>query len=273
MRRVRVSAVLVKMLVAAIAIYLAFGLILFLAQRSLLFPRSAPTVEPIVPNGSVLRIDTDGELPVFALYVPAAPHRKTIVHFHGNGEQLGVLTRLATTETRSGLGFFAVEFPGYGLARAGRPSERSIVHAAEIALEHLRRHIGVSDEAIVLQGQSLGSGVAAAMAARGFGSQLVLVSPYTSIADLGQRSYPIFPVRLLALDRFDTARLAPKIRIPTLILTGTDDEVVPTTMATRLAGLFPHAVLRRFPGRHHNDMLDDPGLFDEIEGFIRGPRS
>lgn len=51
---------------------------------------------------------------------------------------------------------------------------------------------------IVLEGHSLGSGVAAVMA------RLFLLAPYSSMVDAAQRALPIFPVRFLLRDRCDT---------------------------------------------------------------------
>ncbi|HYM17384.1 MAG TPA: alpha/beta hydrolase, partial [Micropepsaceae bacterium] len=91
---------------------------------------------------------------------------------------------------------------------------------------------------LILWGHSLGSGVAAQMAAEGRGKALVLESPYTSLADLGAELYPIFPVRLLLTDPFDTATLVSDIKVPVLIFHSTDDPVVPYAMGTRLAARF-----------------------------------
>jgi fermentation-respiration switch protein FrsA (DUF1100 family) len=76
------------------------------------------------------------------------------------------------------------------------------------------------------------------MAAEGRGVGLILLSPYTAIVDIDAAQYPLFPVRLLDRDPFDTMALVPKIRIPVLILHGTDDRTVPFAMGERLAGAF-----------------------------------
>jgi uncharacterized protein len=104
------------------------------------------------------------------------------------------------------------------------------------------------------------------MALRGHGSRLVLISPYTSIADLGARTYPYFPVRWLLLDRFDTESKAPRIRLPVLIVHGIEDEIVPVAMGERLARLFPNAQLKLVAGGHHNDLLSTE--MDVLTGCI-----
>jgi fermentation-respiration switch protein FrsA (DUF1100 family) len=89
----------------------------------------------------------------------------------------------------------------------------------------------------VLAGLSLGSGVAAEMAYEAATSTgwphgvtpgaLLLFSPYRSIPEVAAARYPIFPVRLLARDRFDTASKLAALRVPMFVAHGEDDQVVP----------------------------------------------
>ena len=60
---------------------------------------------------------------VYAIHRAAPPGAPTLVHFHGNGEELGDLGPLLALLADAGFGVYAVEYPGYGLAREGRPSE------------------------------------------------------------------------------------------------------------------------------------------------------
>ena len=170
----------------------------------------------------------------------------------------------------AGLGFYAVEYPGYGLAAVGQgPSEKGIYAAAERALAHLHEELGVPRERTVLQGQSLGSGVAVEMAKRGLGTRLVLITPYTSIVEVGARIFPWLPASLLVRDPFDSAAKAPELKLPVLIVHGTRDEVIPVDMGQRLGTLFPNATTRILEGRRHNDVLDQPAILQELVRFAR----
>jgi pimeloyl-ACP methyl ester carboxylesterase len=106
---------------------------------------------------------------------------------------------------------------------------------------------------VVIEGQSLGTAVAAELAARRRVRKLVLISPFTSVTDLVGRFFP-FPARYLVRDRFDTRAIAPGIRIPVLIIHGSDDEVVPFAMGEELARVFPDARLISVEGGGHNDL-------------------
>lgn len=65
----------------------------------------------------------------------------------------------------------------------------------------------------------MGSGVAAAMAAEGRCTALVLLAPHTSLPDIATTHYPFVPGFML-LDRLDTLARAADIHVPTLAVHG-----------------------------------------------------
>lgn len=249
--------------------YLALCVLVFVRQREMLFPAPPGAREPELPGATLLRIPGPEGSTVYALHVPAPEGAPTVVHFHGNGEQLADTAWLAQRFQDAGLGFYAVEYPGYGLAAGQGPSEKGIYAAAETALAHLQGALEVPRERTVLQGQSLGSGVAVEMAKRDRGARLVLISPYTSVTEIGARIFPLLPASLLVRDPFDSAAKAPGLRLPVLILHGTRDEIIPVDMGQRLGALFPNATVRLLDGRSHNDVFDRPSIFENLMRFAR----
>ncbi|MBI5545706.1 MAG: alpha/beta hydrolase [Deltaproteobacteria bacterium] len=215
----------------------------FAFQGRMIFPAPTPSSALPVMGGTLLRLSSEmGE--VFALHHEGPPGAATVVFFHGNGEQLLDLEDWAVQLHRNGLGVLVVEYPGYGLAQAsGPPSEKGCYEAAETALAHLREKLGVGAERTVLAGSSLGTAVAAEMAARGRGSRLVLLSPITSIAEAARRVFPYLPLRWLVRHRFDTASKVSRITVPTLVVHGGRDGVAPVEMGRALARDLPLAKL------------------------------
>jgi pimeloyl-ACP methyl ester carboxylesterase len=180
---------------------------------------------------------------------------------------------LSTSLRARGLGFFAPEYPGYGLSGTESVSERAIYEDAEAALVHLCGVERVTREQIVLQGQSLGTGVAIEMAIRGHGSRLVLISAYTSMPDMARRLVPFLPAGLVVRDRFDSAAKASRVTLPALVIHGKDDELIPASMGEALARLLPNAELEVLPGVHHNDVWSAaPSLPARIAAFAGATR-
>lgn len=244
--------------------YLGLLAVLFVAQRALLFP--APK-HPLPLGRAVQRLEVNdvlGKMP--ALYRAPAEGKPVVAFFHGNGGQLADADWLAEQLAPSGVGVFSVEYPGYAGA-PGAPSEEAIFRVADEGIQELEAQ--VPRERWVMMGQSLGTGVATEMAARGHGAKLVLVSPFTSIPDVSVRMFPIAP-GFLVRDRFDSASKAPGIQVPVLEFHGTDDEVVPYPLGKQLSLLFPHCTLVTLPGAHHNDVLDRPEVLKQIVDFALG---
>ncbi len=237
------------------------------AEPGLIFQPRPVRVEPKIHGGQLLRIPVaEGEAAV-AVWVPAPPGACTVVHFHGNAEQLADVGWFAMSYERAGVGLLAVEYPGYGLAH-GEPSERSIYRAADAAMAYLRDTLHVPQDRTVLEGWSLGTATATELALREEGSRLILIAPFTSIMDLGRMMFPILPVSLLVRDRFDTAGKAPRISMPTLIVHGTADHVIPVEMGEHLGTLFPHATTVIVSNADH-DVAQHNETMDRIVAFAR----
>jgi fermentation-respiration switch protein FrsA (DUF1100 family) len=202
---------------------------------------------------------------VHALGLPAPGGGRTIVYFHNNRETAGGRADVARALRARGFGVLLVEYRGYGVSRGSAPSEDGLYLDAEAALDMLAGR-GLGPERIVLWGTSLGTGVAAEMAHRGRGARLVLETPYTSIPDLVADAAPMLPAGILVPDHFDTLSKSGGILVPTLVIHGDADEVVPFWMGVRVAQAIRGARLLRIAGARHGDLFarDGKRLLAEI---------
>ena len=157
------------MLIAVAICAALYGLVvvgLYAGQRRILFPRDAGEVDPATlgVKAEILRLKTaDGES-LLAWRIRPEPGRPMIVYFHGNSGGIDLRFERFRALAEAGMGLIAIEYRGYA-SSTGSPSERGLkldgeaAYAAAIAS-------GVAPERIVLLGESLGSGVAVALAAR-----------------------------------------------------------------------------------------------------------
>jgi pimeloyl-ACP methyl ester carboxylesterase len=240
--------------------------------RHYLFPRRDVAV--VAPPSSVetwTLSAADGEA-VHAVGVwSGGGSGRVLVHFHNNRETAVDPIWLARELAGRGLDVVLVEYRGYGLSSAGAaPTEQGLYLDAEAALDELARR-GYGPERVVLWGTSLGSGVAAEMARRHRGAALVLVSPYTSIADLVREHAHFTPPAILLPDRFDTEAKASDIHVPTLIIHGDADQIVPFRMGERLASSISGATLVRVQSGTHGDLFAhaEARLLDRIAEFAK----
>ena len=80
----------------------------------------------------------------------------------------------------------------------------------------------------------MGCGVAVELGLKDNFKSIILEAPFTSIADIGQKKYPIYPVKYLTLDKFDNLSKIGKILSPLLIIHGKKDEVIPYEHSLKL---------------------------------------
>jgi len=224
-------------LAAFVALYAALFLALLFGQRKILFWAHAAEVDPATLGlkAKVLRLKTEDGETLLAWSVPPAPGRPLILYFHGNAGGLDLRAERFRAMVKAGMGLIAIEYRGYA-SSTGSPSERGLkldgeaAYAAAIAS-------GVEPERIVALGESLGSGVAVALAARHKVGALVLDSPYSSIVDVAAAAYWFVPVRALIRDPFRNDLLIGSVNAPTLMVHGTKDRVVPLRFGEKLFAL------------------------------------
>ena len=161
----------------------------------------------------------------------------------------------------------ALNYRGYG-GSGGKPSEAGIILDAKAAYDFAAACYGA--DRIVLWGESLGTGVAVALAAEQPVARIILESPYSSIADVAASIYWFVPVRLLLSDSFRSDLRIAKVTVPVLVVHGERDNIIPITYGERLYQLIPGPKrFIRLPHAGHNDH-DAHGLPEMLKPFILG---
>ena len=182
-----------------------------------------------------------------------------ILMFHGNAGTIA--DRLENAELMIDhleASVYLLEYPGYGDSQ-GRPSEESLFAAGEAALAEAVERAG--SRPLVLFGRSLGGAVAVHLAAGepedGRIDALIVESSFTSLAELGRALG--FPVAAPLLPyRFDSLGAMARVEVPTLILHGDRDEIVPFSMGERLFEATTGSrskTFHRIAGAGHNDTV------------------
>jgi uncharacterized protein len=240
--------------IAAAISYVGICILARLTYRRLLYPAAQTPAPPLTGAGVLRTVRARDGVAVHVLDFETPGAAWTVVHFHGNGETAGDGVDIAEQLAAMGMAVRLVEYRGYGVSAGPQPTEAGLYADAAAALDDLAAR-GVGPERVVLWGRSLGTGVAAEMARRGRGARLVLVAPYGSIPRIARRLAPGLPVSLLIGDRFDTLAKAKEIRVPTVVVHGTSDQVIPFIEGEAVAGAIPSARLIAIPGADHNDWL------------------
>jgi fermentation-respiration switch protein FrsA (DUF1100 family) len=246
--------------------YLAVGTIMFFAQRALMyFPeslRTAPAAAGLRQAEEVM-LDSGAEK-IIAWHVPPRGNKPVVLYFHGNGGALQHRIARFRKIIADGTGLVGVSYRGYG-GSTGQPTEAGLIEDARATYAFAAaRYPG----RIVAWGESLGTGVAIALAAEKPISRLILESPYTSTADVAAAQYWFLPARLLMKDQFRSDLRIAHVTAPVLIMHGDADRVIPIGYGQRLFALIPGKKrMVRFPDGGHND-LDEFGAAGVAMKFL-----
>jgi len=257
--------------VTGLAVLYAVAVVaLVVLQRQIIFrpAEGPPQVERVGVAGlAQVTIRTEDGLDLMAWQVAPGLGAPVVLYLHGNGGHVGHRAERVRRIAALGWGALFVTYRGYG-GNPGQPTETGLKLDVAAGLAALRAQ-GIEDGRIVVWGESLGSGLATALAAQHRFGAVVLETPYTSLADIAKRRYPLVPVDLLLRDRFDSLVHVPKIASPILILVGDRDRTVPPDMGrTILAAAGERGELWVAAEGGHNDLLEF-GAMGAVADFLR----
>jgi hypothetical protein len=256
--------------VAAIPALLLLAVFLF-QHRLMYFPDPARPDPVLAGLHGVIegRVTTEDGLSLLTWTVPPAGDDKPVLlYLHGNGGNL--LNRAGRIQQFAALGWGVVmlEWRGYG-GNPGKPGEQGLLRDGRAALAAIAA-AGIPAGRIVLWGESLGAGIAVALAAEQPAAiaAVLLESPYTSMLALAGLHYPWLPARWLLRDRYDSLARIGGIAAPILIMTGGRDRLVPPAMGDALAAA-ARAPVERWTASEagHND-LGEAGAVTAAAAFL-----
>jgi uncharacterized protein len=259
---------MLKWLIGTAIAFGGFVALMHFAQRSLMyFPdtmRVAPAAAGLAAAEEVVLETTDGEK-IVAWHVPPRDGRPLVIYFHGNGGALAHRAARFRSLTEDGTGLLAVSYRGYG-GSTGKPTEDGLI--ADAVAAYVFATARYPADRIVLFGESLGTGVAVALAAERKVGGVILQAPFTSAVDIGALAYPFLPVRLLMKDQFRSDLRIGEVKAPLLVIHGELDRVIPLRYGERLFALANEPKrMARVPRGDHND-LDSYGVLAEVRAFL-----
>lgn len=229
---------------------------LFLFQRSLLYypgPEGPGPASAGLRGVADVRVPTADGLELRAWWREPDGDAPTLLYLHGNAGTLAGRAGKVAPYLEAGYGLLLLAWRGYD-GNPGRPAEQGLYRDGAAALAFLAEQ-GIGAGRVVLYGESLGGAVAVHMATETRPAALVLEAPFDSVPAVAQAHYPLFPVKRLVLDRFDSAARIGRVTAPVLILHGERDRVVPIRFAERLyAHIEAPKRFVRFPDAGHEDL-------------------
>ena len=221
-----------------VSFYVLLLAIMFLFQRSFLYH---PTIDNYLKDQAInepseiekVKITTEDNIDLVAwFYHKDVEKFKTILFFHGNAGSLENRTYKLNHFKDLNVNFLIIAWRGFS-GNEGKPNENGLYKDAKSAIKWLNSK-GITEKNIILYGESLGTGVAVEVAQNKNYAGVILESPYTSMVNVGKKYYPLFPVRFLLKDKFESYKKITNISVPVLIMHGKVDKIVPYAMGEKM---------------------------------------
>jgi pimeloyl-ACP methyl ester carboxylesterase len=247
-----VNTLLAALAIAALLYAAVMAMVYFTQERLLFFPQ---------PLAADARLANDADVHEVTLQVPGAtlsalhlqqPGAKGVVFFlHGNAGNLVSWFTDAGLYRDTGYDVFMIDYRGYGKS-TGRVSSEAQLHAdVRTAWDHIAPQY--EGRRRVVYGRSLGTALAARLAAEVQPDLTILVSPYSSMQAMARENYRFVPGMLLRY-RLRTEDDVEHIRGPLLLVHADGDTLIGLHHSQAIQTRAPAARLVRLPGAGHGDL-------------------
>lgn len=222
-------------------------------QRHFVFPAHVVGAAGPLPAGAEwMALDTPDGARLAGVHIPPekpGAERVLVLGFGGNAwNGQDVATYLHKIfPTAHVVAFF---YRGYAPS-TGTPSAEALIADAPLVLDAAVKL--VKPEKIVAAGFSIGSGIAATLAASRKLDGAILVTPFDSLKAVAQDGFPWLPVAAFFSHEIDAASALSGVKTPVAIFAAGRDEIVPAARTDALRTKVPNLVIdRTFAGADHN---------------------
>ena len=210
-------------------LYIFFGFLLYSFQRRIIFNTSGKPNSPEYYNlqdTKEISIETKDKISLLGWLYQGNENKPVLVYFHGNSFDIGERAYRIKRYNDAGFSTLIVAWRGFS-GNEGNPTEKNLYLDGKATIDWVLNNTKFSIKDIINYGESLGSGVAVELNLKYNFLCTVLEAPFTSIADVANKRYKIYPTKYLVKDKFDNLSKIDQIKSPSLIISGLKDEVVP----------------------------------------------
>ena len=251
----------------ALGLYAALLALLWWGQERLLFqPQTLPAnfAFDVAPDVHETWVDVPGAR-LNALHLRLPKPDGVVFFLHGNGGSLANWFVNTGYYRRANLDLFMIDYRGYGKSSGHITSQGQLEADVRAAWDQIEPQY--TGKKRVIFGRSLGTGLAAALAASVQPELTVLVSPYSSMVALAGERYPWVPAALLRYPLRTEAALA-LVKGPVLLAHGEQDPLISPAHSQHLHDVAPQSQLLLVPGAAHNNIQDFPVYLDGLAAAL-----
>ena len=253
-----------------VLVYFLATLGLYIFQRSLLYHPTENNYDGdrLTVNIEKVKIVTEDNIDLLAWYHNKDINKfKTILFLHGNAGSLENRIHKINHFEDMNINFLLLSWRGFS-GNKGKPTEKGLYQDARSAVKWLVKQ-GVIEENIIIYGESLGTGITTEIAQNKNFAGIILETPFTSMVAAGKSKYPIFPIKLLLKDKYESDKKIKNIKSPVLIMHGEEDQIVPFWMGEKMFQMANEPKYSYFTKFDDHMMEYDENLVLELKKFIK----
>ncbi len=200
--------------------------------------------------------------------VPDSLRKGIVVYFHGNAGNNNTSPAKFELFMKEGYDVLYPDYRGFGKSTGDLKNEGDLVGDMKIVYDVIKQEYDEKD--IFVVGYSMGSGVSALVAADNNPKGLMIWTPYYSMVDMKDMSYPFLPSFLVRYPlRTDLA--IPNIEEPITIFYAGEDEVLPVDRAIRLTELLKDSdEYQVLEGQSHDGMWRNSTVVEMVPEILEG---
>ena len=260
--------IFIKSFFLLILIYFVITVVVYFFQRKLLYHPFSPQItgKGLIHNFETINFKTSDNFELKGWFHLKNSNKKTILFLHGNAGNLDNRIDKLNFLGNMDINFLIISWRGYS-GNPGNPSETGLYKDALGGIEWLNKK-GISNDRIILYGESLGTAITTEVAQNENFAGIILEAPFTSMVDMGQKIYPIFPVKFLLKDKYESKNKIKNIKSPILVLHGRKDKIVPFYMGEKIFEMANSPKFKYFTDLDDHMMNFDEKLVNEIDLFI-----
>ena len=261
--------IFIKSFFLLILIYFVITVVVYFFQRKLLYHPFSPQItgKGLIHNFETINFKTSDNFELKGWFHLKNSNKKTILFLHGNAGNLDNRIDKLNFLGNMDINFLIISWRGYS-GNPGNPSETGLYKDALGGIEWLNKK-GISNDRIILYGEALGTAITTEVAQNENFAGIILEAPFTSMVDMGQKIYPIFPVKFLLKDKYESKNKIKNIKSPILVLHGRKDKIVPFYMGEKIFEMANSPKFKYFTDLDDHMMNFDEKLVNEIDLFIR----
>lgn len=210
---------------------------------------------------------TPDQVKLSVLLFKAKAPKGVILYLHGSNNALNVWGKLAPTYTYLQYDVLMLDYRGYGKSGGKITSEAQLHQDTQTVYDYLKRMY--AENQIIILGHSMGTGLAAGLAAKNHPKQLILQAPYYSVADWVYHLIPSFDTTQIQY-KLPTYRFVQQTTSPILLIHGDADQAIYPGSSFKLkAYLKPTDQLIILKGEGHTELVKNKTYVQTLRFLLR----